>query len=856
MNSRYFYILWFLLCLFIIISCKKVENTRIVDVLIDKGWKFKNASDSNWLPAKVPGDVLTDLLNNHKISDPFFRKNEKQIYPLELADWVYSTQFNIDPKIFSQDEIQLYFEGLDTYSDIYLNDSLILQTNNMFRSWTINCKTFIHFKDNRLRIIFHSPVKIGLEKLGQNRYPLPTMEEQAPEEKQTSPFTRKASFQYGFDGGPRLLNAGIWKPIHLIGWSSCNISDIYLQPKLISKEVARYNAICSITSIKSDNITIELDVNKKLVVQRSNVSLKKGENLINISFAIENPNLWWTNTIGSPYLYNVDIKLYSKNIIIDEKHKLLGVRTIELVQKPDSIGTSFYFKLNGVPVFMKGANYVPTNALLSRNNQPNYKRIISDAVNSNMNMLRIWGGGIYENDSFYDYCDSLGILVWQDFMFASSMLPGDKATIENVRQEALENVKRLRNHACIALWCGNSELQVDWQYLWKNNYPKDQADIIQKSNDSIFNNVLKNVVNIYDEQTPYWVSSPSVENDKLPDSNSGDEHDWSVWYNGASFEGYGDNPGRFVSEYGVQSFPSITSLNKSTIPTDLKFKSEIIDWKQRNTFSEFIPYTSGNDIINKYILANFKSPTSFERFVFLSQISQSIGLQTAIQHHRINKPKNMGSLLWQFNDCWPGITWSTIDFYGNWKPAAYTVKESFKPIVIIPELEDYKINITAVNDLLIAYDAILMIKLIDFKGSILFVKQIPVKIPANKSTLLISLKEKDVLGINKLNTCCLLTQLNLPSKTLDQNILYFAEPKKLLLPLPKIDIKVNEAVKGYNIILKSDVFVRNVFLETHNKPCIFPENNIELLPGKRVKINVHYDGTKDQLLNDLKIQYL
>lgn len=844
------------ICLITLMSCKHKHDNEHMQITISSNWKFHNTKDSVWHGAHVPGDVLSDLIDNNLLADPYFRINDKKAQSFEMNDWEYLTHFDVTPEIFEQDVIELNFDGLDTYADIFLNDSLILKTDNMFRSWSVNCKGFIHSKSNALRIYFHSSVKEGLEKLHNLPYLLPTLEEQAPEDKQTSPFTRKASFQYGFDGGPRLVNAGIWRPIHIVGWSSTKIVDTYFRPMLITALRASYETECSILSGVDGNFDIELLINDKLVQTFWKVSLKKGENLVNLPFEIKEPHLWWTNNLGNPYLYTISIKLKRNQSLLAQSGKLLGIRKIELVQNPDSFGTSFYFKLNGVPLYMKGANYIPTDALLSRETPERYKHLLSSAALCNMNMLRVWGGGIYENDQFYNCCDSLGILVWQDFMFSSAMQPGDSAHLKNIYAEAVENVKRLRNHACLALWCGNSEILENWNYLWKDIYQKNEASIISRHNDSIFKDILPAVVKTYNPSASYWMSSPSTVNAGLPDSRSGDEHDWSVWYNAAPIDAYTENIGRFVTEYGMQSFPAVSSLRKFTVHNDFKFKSEVLEWKQRNTLNWISPGIDGNDMIRKYILDNFKEPAGFDRFVYLSQQSQALGLKTAIEHHRISRPKNMGTLFWQFNDCWPGITWSVIDYYGIWKPAAYTIRQAFAPIVVIPVEENNRINIYSVSDVLKETEAILLVKIIDFYGNSLYVKQIPVKIPANKSQVLLSMAETEVLKNVKHNECCLIAQLNLPSKTLSQNILYFTQPKELLLPHASIEIGVNEAVKGYNVILRSDVFVRNVFLSTTSHNCEFSENNIDLLPGKRLKINVRYEGTKAELQKDLKIEYL
>jgi len=391
-------------------------------------------------------------------------------------------------------------------------------------------------------------------------------------------------------------------------------------------------------------------------------------NTMSLSFTINDPKLWWPNGLGKPTQYDLTVKLTKDQDVVDVKEEKLGICKVEFIEQPDSSGTSFYFKVNDVPVFMKGANYVPEDILINKRSSEKIKQLITLAQNANMNMIRVWGGGIYEDQKFYDYCDEKGILVWQDFMFASSLQPGDSAHIENIRQEAIDNVTRLRNHVCLALWCGNSEILENWNELdWKNIYSRNVSDKLWNNYDSIFNHILPGIIKSIDSKTSYISSSPSGKYDKISRTYSGDQHDWSVWYNGAAIEDYDSNIGRFVSEFGMQSFPSVTSLKHFTSPSDLSLKSEVIRLKQYNSLLLDSNEINGNDLIHKYSTMNYKETKTFETLDFLSQVMQSEALRKAIESHRRAKPHCMGSLYWQLNDCWPAISWSTIDYYGNLK---------------------------------------------------------------------------------------------------------------------------------------------------------------------------------------------
>jgi beta-mannosidase len=838
-------------------SCKHNDVGKLVDIPMDNSWYFHEISDTNWLPAQVPGNVISDLFQNKVIPDPYFRMKESSVQWIENEDWVYAKTFDISPDVLNHDVLELLFEGLDTYADVFLNDSLILKADNMFRIWKADCKTLVKPKSNKLLIYFHSPVKMGMDKRNKSAYKPVIEDEHALEDKQTSVFTRKASYQYGWDGGPRLVTSGIWRSVHLLAWSGAKIENIYFKPIQVSSKLAIYNTEVNISAVKDQHMRLELIVNNRNTIAATDISLRKGMNTMSLSFTINDPKLWWPNGLGKPTLYDLTLKLTNDQDVVDVKEEKLGICKLEFIEQPDSSGTSFYFKVNDNPVFMKGAIYVPADILINKLSVEKIKQLIALAQKANMNMIRVWGGGIYEDQKFYDYCDEKGILVWQDFMFASSLQPGDSAHIENIRQEAIYNVTRLRNHACLALWCGNSEILENWNELgWKNNYPKQVSDKLWSNYDSLFNHILPGIINNIDSKTSYISTSPSGKYDKNKRTYSGDQHDWSVWYNGAPIEDYDSYIGRFVSEFGMQSFPSLSSLKRFTSPSDLSLNSEVLRLRQYNTLVLDSNEINGNDLIHKYSTLYYKKSNNFETLVYLSQVMQSEALKKAIECHRREKPHCMGSLYWQLNDCWPDISWSTIDYYGNLKLSYYTVCDAFAPIIAIPVRDGHMINIFGISDMLKPTEAILLAKLIDFNGKTLFVKQIPVKIEANSSKILLSIPEDEMLKNADKKFCCLVVQFNQPNNTLAQNILYFAKPGELNLQKTIIDISVNEAVSGYNLVLKAAVLVKNVGLETIMKKCEFADNNFDLLPGKRTKVNVHYNGTREEFLKDLKITSL
>jgi beta-mannosidase len=838
-------------------SCRRAPTFSSIDIHLASNWEFHKAGDKVWLPAKIPGDVITDLFQNEKIDDPFVLDNEKKIKWIENEDWEYRTTFDAPLDVQRNDQVFLHFAGLDTYADIYLNGILMLRTDNMFRSWDIPCKGKLKERDNTLRIYFHSAVKTGMEKLKRLSYILPVSNEQAPEDERTSVFTRKAAFQYGFDGGPRMVSCGIWRPISLRAWSKAYITDIYLTPQQITTELADYTATIDVLASKEGVYDLNFYMDDTLIGSFFKIGLKSGVNHEKFNFQITKPNIWWCNGMGDHHLYNLKVEILQKKMAIAEKSQRFGVRKLELIQDSDKLGRNFYFRLNGIPVFMKGANYIPPDILITRVTNEKYEKLTNDAVASNMNMLRIWGGGIYENDSLYDLCDRKGLLIWQDFMFSGAMQPGDSAHLENIRQEAICNVKRLRNHPCLALWCGNDKNTLDWNKLgWKSKYPHEISEKIWNDNEKLFQHILPAVIKGNDPMTPYWISAPSSYNNQGPDNKSGNDQEWKVWFETAPFSAYYERPGRFVNEFGMQSFPSLKTLGSFATEDDFNARSPLMNFRQRCYMAWISSYMNGNQMIEDYIQMYYNDPSDFESFVYVSQVMQSEALKTAVESFRINRPGCMGALYWQFNDCWPTISWSSIDYYGRWKPAQYTLKRSFSNLLVVPRLTAGKVQIFAVNDSLASLKAELRLRLIDFDGhSISHQKDSIVLLPDTVQQIWQGSAEQLCPGPLAFKTC-LLVQIRVNRKVIAENILYFTDPKFIDLPLPDISSEIKGVVNHFELVLVSDKLAKNVVLETSDKDASFSDNNFDLLPGRTLHLWVIYPGTREELQNDLKINSL
>jgi beta-mannosidase len=557
-------------------------NAQNISIELNKNWQFKNQKESKWYKATVPGTVHTDLLNNKLIPDPFYRDNESKLQWIDKADWEYKTVFNVDVQTFAKKNIELVFDGLDTYADVFLNGKLILQADNMFRGWTVDVKPLIKRTNNVLLIKFAS-AQNKVDSIAKARLPLVL-----PDNNRV--YVRKAQFQFGWDWGPKFVGCGIWRKVKLIG--------------------------------------------ENMKVVESRFPLPK----------------WWPGTT--------------------------------LIQQKDSIGTSFYFEQNGKPIYAKGANWIPGDIFLPRLTKVDYRRMLLSAKDANMNMLRVWGGGVYESDDFYDLCDSLGIMVWQDFMFAGGMYPGDEAFMNNVREEVKYQIERLKHHPCIVLWCGNNEVEEAWKnWGWQGQFNLHGPDSAKVWNDykRLFQDSLKKWVDKFDGTRPYVSTSPKNGWGHKESFTEGDSHYWGVWWGLEDWEAFENKTGRFVSEYGMQAMPNWNTIKNFTDSSDRYLYSPVIQSHQKASDG----FKKLNHYLTRYFIDSAKlSRLSLEDYTFLSQCMQYYILKNSIAVHRSKYPSNMGTLLWQLNDCWPVTSWSITDYSRQPKAAWYAVKEAYRDDVL------------------------------------------------------------------------------------------------------------------------------------------------------------------------------
>jgi len=815
---------------------------------LNDGWKFRQARTLSWHKGTVPGTVHTDLMDNGIIRDPFIGQNEREVQWVDKEDWIYETTFDLDKLSGECDNMNLVFDGLDTYADIILNDSTVLETNNMFRQWIIPVSDIIKPQGNKLRVYFHSPVKVDLPKFESLPYRYEAGNDQSENggifDKRVSIFARKAGYHYGWDWGPRLVTSGIWRPVYLETWTGPKIEDVCIQTASIDADNAQINSTVEIYSDKKySNLIISVADSDKLLAHK-NISLNKGLNILTIPFNIENPRLWWCNGLGKPNLYNFKVKLSGNNITGDTKTVSTGIRHIEVVRDKDKDGRSFYFKLNGIPVFAKGANYIPCDNFLPRVTNETYRRTVQDAADANMNMLRVWGGGIYEDDRFYNLCDSLGIMVWQDFMFACSMYPAEGEMLDNIREEATYNVKRLRNHPCIALWCGNNECHEAWfNWGWKRKYEKQgYADLLWNQYQAVFHKLLPEVIGTYSPDIFYWPSSPYSDIDRSPDPAKGDSHMWRVWGGSQPIELYNEITGRFFSEYGFQSFPEIgTVLKYAPDTTQHYIDSDVMLAHQRAG-------ADANRRIEKYLLDSYPRPKDFTSFLYMTQILQGDAIRTAIEAHRRNKPYCMGTLFWQHNDCWPVASWSSRDYYGNWKAQHYFAKKAFRDILLSVTDDNDTIAVHIVSDRVNNAIGVLTIESFTFDGTPIAKHSCQIDIPANgighvnfpKSMFFGNIGQDSRYVYSTLKT----------DDDIYENIFLPSSQKDIKLSKPQLSIDIDGENGQYTVTVSSDTFVRAFKMTLQGcEDYFFDDNYFDLIPGKKHSVNLKTGLSKDEIRN-------
>jgi beta-mannosidase len=701
-----FYIILLLLASHSFLLAQSVQQALLAN------WEFTELGKKEWLKANVPGTVHTDLMANGKIPDPFVETNESKVQWVENKTWEYRLIFDCDKTIWKKKEKELQFDGLDTYADVFLNDSLLFTAENMFLSYSHRVTALLKKQGNILRIVFHP----ASELIAKNK---------TRSEPQNLPggdrvFIRKAQYQFGWDFAPHLVSAGIWKAVRLCGYENKDIRSVSLRTDVIQEDTAW--------------IEMSMDFFSKMIPSKKPIYLKitdhtgfvfRDNELLSISkgpyavlhktlFAVPHPKLWWCNGMGKPNLYEfiLEFTCGKTKTVFRIKH---GIRKLELETYPDEKGSKFKLLLNDRPVFVKGSNWIPADHFTPRVSDDKYYHLIKDAQVCNMNMLRVWGGGIYESEAFYANCDSLGIMVWQDFMFACAMYPSNMAFNASVMQEIYIQFKRINQHPSVTIWCGNNENEEGWfNWGWQKEMKMSTADstAIWKGYLNLFHQSIPTLLNYADRNVIYWPSSPSFGWGRKIAYKEGDVHYWGVWWGMEPFSSYNTHVGRFVTEYGFQSMPDQRSFAEFIRNRSLSLSDSAVKSHQK--------HPTGYETIEKYrIMQGYRVPSSFAERIYISQIMQRDAMREAIEAHRRNQPYCMGTMFWQFNDCWPVTSWSSTDYYGRPKLLRYAIPELYAPQAISIEKTNDSVFVWLINDDTTDIPVQLVCNWISFDGKVL-----------------------------------------------------------------------------------------------------------------------------------------
>jgi beta-mannosidase len=853
-----------LLLLFPVVLLRPLQAAESTLRNLDSGWKFHALASparpelTEWRSAQVPGVVHTDLLRNGLIPDPFDGDNESRLQWVGLTDWEYQTIFEVDAATLAHDHVDLVFEGLDTFAEVYLNEQSILHADNMFRCWRVPAKALLKPGANILRIVFHSPVQQLLPYVRSLPYVLPSISTYTSvneENLATAPYTRKAPYQYGWDWGPRFLTEGVWRPIRLEMWDALRISNFHIHQEKVTGETALLAAELETEASKAIDCAIQLayDPASTTKPETHSVQLDPGMNKISLPIRIAAPRLWYPFGYGPQNRYHFYATIRVGKQLVARAEITTGLRSIELRRTADQWGKSFVLVVNGIPVFAKGADVIPFDSFPNRVTRQIHRNILEAARDAHMNMIREWGGGYYESDDFYDICDELGIMVWQDFMFGGDMVPGDVQFQQNVREEAIDQIKRLRDHPSIVLWCGNNEIETAW-YHWddreefKESISPATRDRVWQDYVIMFADLLKSTVIQYADPVPYWPSSPSANFEQSPDNqHDGDVHYWAVWHQEAPASNYTLQFPRFMSEYGFQAFPEMRTIRSfAHNPSDFDIRSTVMNAHQKNK--------GGNERILTYMLREYHEPKDFSSFVYLSQVQQAEAIKIGAEHLRRQRPRVMGSLFWQLNDCWPVASWSSIDYYGRWKALQYYARRFYDDVLVSPFFHDGKVDVYVISDRLQPLSATVHSRLLDFDGNVLLDQKKEVTIPNQSSAVYLAFDEADLAAKTDPRRSFLVADLEVKGEKLSRNLQFFESARNLELPTKPGIISTFAGNRGnYTITLSSPKLARDVYLSFGDLDVQCSDNYFDLLPGETVTVTLKSSSSLDLLKNAFKV---
>jgi beta-mannosidase len=793
---------------------------------------------------------MNDLLQAGRIDDPFYRRNELDVQWVGEADWTYRRRFRVAKGFLDHDRVLLRCEGLDTLATVKVNGTVVGRADNMFRTWEFDVQAALQPGENDIEIRLASPIAyINRRAKADPKLPL----RNSPDLIAGANWIRKEQCNFGWDWGPKLVTSGIWKPIRIVAFDNARLTGVAVTQQHRGGKV-KLDATADVETIGRGSRAV------RFTLSRNGRTVAKGEAKVlrgkaSAELRIDKPELWWPNGLGDQPLYDLDVELLgAAGEPLDRTARRIGLRKLELQQRKDKDGRTFEFACNGVRFFAKGANWIPDDAILARLTREDYEYQLRSSADANMNMLRVWGGGIYEHDCFYDLCDELGICVWQDFMFACSAYPSyDEAFMASVKAEAEDNVARIAHHACLALWCGNNELE----HMHVVNDTDEWTDQAMGAADyaALFEKLLPDVVKRLSPQTTYWPSSGHSPTSTRQDANnpgSGDAHCWSVWHGGEPFEWYRDCTHRFQSEFGFQSFPEPATVETFTEPADLNLTHPVMRHHQRSG--------GGNEKILKQMLDRYRIPEGFENLLWMSQIQQAEAIRIAVEHCRRSMPRCMGTLYWQQNDCWPVASWASIDSLGRWKALHYAARAFYAPrmVSILEDADRSRFDLWISSDARETVAGELRWSLVTPAGEVAAAEATRVDIPAGKSARALRIDARQLVeDLGAENVLCF-ADLVLDGQVVSSNWTALCHPRDIELQDPQISATVKAAAGGaFNVRLAAAKPAMFVWLDLGGR-ADFSDNWFHLHPGIEVDVLVQPDRkmTRKQFERDLSVRSL
>ncbi len=808
----------------------------MIAVELNGDWRMRRTGETAWLAAKVPGSVLNDLLAAGRIGDPFFRDNEDQAREMAGYDYEYERDFTVPAELLACDRILLRCDGLDTLATVLLNGQMVAETANMHRTYELDIQPFLTAGWNRIKIILASPTRYIAAK--QRAVPVWGQQDALP----GFPHLRKAHHMFGWDWGPQIPDAGIWRDIRIEGYQTARLDDVHIVQRHSAGKVQLDVRVATVRWKQDQDQAVALRF--RLTAPDGKVladHMTAAEPMVQARLTVEDPELWWPNGYGKQPLYRLEVSLAAgpKERPLDTRQYQLGLRTLTVNRQPDTWGESFEFKVNGVAIFAMGANYIPEDNLLPRYTPERTARLIEQCVAANFNCLRVWGGGIYPGDYFYDLCDQYGLIVWQDLMFACAVYDLDADFTANIVRETADNVKRLRHHACLGLWCGNNEMEMGW-VQWPfaaDARTKHRTDYVKQ-----FEIILPQVVRELDPETFFWPSSPSSGGgfEAPNDDDRGDVHYWRVWHHFEPFTAYREHFFRFCSEFGFQSFPCLKTVESFTLPEDRNIFSYIMEKHQKNG--------TANGKILYYLSDTFLYPKDFDAMLYVSQILQAEAIQYGVEHWRRNRGRCMGSLYWQLNDCWPVASWSSIDYYGRWKALHYYAKRFYAPLLLSALEEGTAVALHVTNDTLAKLQGQVLWTLRDNRSRILEQGKADFAVDPLTALQCVQLDFASRLDSKaEQRRHYLEYALVVDGARVSGGSVLFCKPKHFEFIAPAIRVEVMEEAAEFSLSVRSQAYARHVELDLTGADGVFSDNYFDLSAGTEQRIGLPKQNLSQEL---------